>query len=241
MIETILFDLDGTLLPMDEEKFAKAYFHLLCEKVAPLGYEPEKTLTTILKCTGDVLANDGKMTNEEVFWNGFSAVFGNKVYEDRNVFDEFYKNEFNLARDTCGYDERAGRTIKKLKELGYKIIIATNPIFPAFGTLSRIRWAGLDYEDFELITTYENSSFCKPNPNYYSEILSKHGLDPADCLMVGNDCEEDMVAATLGLKVFLLTDNLINRKNLDISKFPQGGYPELWKFLDKTLDGGFNI
>ena len=41
-LTTVLFDLDGTLLPMDQEEFVRAYFHKMAGKLAPLGYEPEK-------------------------------------------------------------------------------------------------------------------------------------------------------------------------------------------------------
>ena len=42
MIHMILFDLDGTLLPMDQEVFTRAYFRRLAEKLAPRGYDPEQ-------------------------------------------------------------------------------------------------------------------------------------------------------------------------------------------------------
>ena len=90
-------------------------------------------------------------------------------------------------------------------------------------------------EDFELITTYENSSYCKPNPKYYVEILEKTGLKPEECLMVGINAEEDMIAESLGMKVFLLTDCLINEKHADISKYPQGGFEELKTFLQAQI------
>ena len=41
MIKTILFDLDGTLLPMDQDAFTKAYFKSLSEYLLPFGYEPK--------------------------------------------------------------------------------------------------------------------------------------------------------------------------------------------------------
>ena len=115
--------------------------------------------------------------------------------------------------------------------MGYQVILATNPLFPAIATQSRIRWAGLEPEDFERITTYENARFCKPNPDYYREILGKLNLNPSDCLMVGNDVDEDMIAETLGMKVFLLTDCLINRNQADISRYPSGGFPELLQYV----------
>jgi FMN phosphatase YigB (HAD superfamily) len=117
------------------------------------------------------------------------------------------------------------------KEKGLRVALATNPIFPAIATESRIRWSGLSPEDFELYTTYENSRFCKPNPEYYRDILAQLNVKPEECLMVGNDVEEDMVAQTLGMQVFLLTDCLINQKNADISVYPHGGYPELMEYI----------
>ena len=111
------------------------------------------------------------------------------------------------------------------------MVLATNPLCPAIATQSRARWAGLTPEDFALITTYENSAFCKPNPDYYREILGKLNLKPEECLMVGNDVQEDMVARMLGMEVFLLTDCIINRDGTDISRFPNGGFDDLLAFL----------
>lgn len=47
MIKNILFDLDGTLLPMDMEKFTHGYFKRLVAKAAPRGYEPEKLIKSV--------------------------------------------------------------------------------------------------------------------------------------------------------------------------------------------------
>lgn len=44
MIKAILFDLDGTLLPMDNDAFTKYYFKLLCKKLAPMGYDPQQCI-----------------------------------------------------------------------------------------------------------------------------------------------------------------------------------------------------
>lgn len=35
----VMFDLDGTLLPMDMDEFTTGYFKMLAAKVAPRGYE----------------------------------------------------------------------------------------------------------------------------------------------------------------------------------------------------------
>ena len=120
--------------------------------------------------------------------------------------------------------------VHSVKEMGLRVALATNPIFPAFATESRIRWAGLEPEDFELYTTYENIGFCKPNPDYYLEIAKRLGVRPEQCLMVGNDVTEDMVAKTIG--IFLLTDCLINKERKNIAEYPRGSFIQLMQYID---------
>ena len=114
------------------------------------------------------------------------------------------------------------------------MVLATNPIFPREATRNRIRWAGFEPESFEYYTTYENSCYCKPNPKYYLELIGKLGLKPEECLMVGNDVGEDMIAEKIGMKVFLITDCLINKNDEDISKYPHGGFKEYMKFIENS-------
>lgn len=120
---------------------------------------------------------------------------------------------------------------KLQKAYGSEPVLATNPLFPAIATESRMIWAGLCPGDFVLYTTYENSHYCKPNLKYYEEILDKLECKSEECLMVGNDVTEDMIAETLGMQVFLLTDCLLNRKQIDVSGYRQGGFKELQKLL----------
>ena len=230
-IKTIMFDLDGTLLPMDQEQFTKYYFGLLAKKLAPYGYDAEQLISGIWAGTAAMVKNDGSCTNEEAFWKKFSALMGKKVVEDKPLFEEFYRVEFQGARASCGFAPQAAGLVAKLKAAGYRVLLATNPIFPAIATENRIRWAGLEPEDFELYTTYENSCHCKPNPDYYRDILNSMALDPAECLMVGNDATEDTAAELTGMQVFLLTDCLINKENKDLSRWPHGGFDELEKFI----------
>ncbi len=230
-ITTILFDLDGTLLPMDEKEFIKAYFGLLSKKLATVGYEPETLVNAIWSGTAAMVGNDGRNTNEEIFWIKFEEIFGERIYQDKKYFDEFYHNEFMKIKDVCGFNPQARVLIDLVKKMGFRIICATNPVFPAVATENRMRFAGISPEDFEFYTTYENSSHCKPNPDYYREILEKINCSPQECLMVGNDAKEDMVAAQLGMKVFLLKDCLINKDSIDISQYPQGDYNDLINYI----------
>lgn len=232
-IRTILFDLDGTLLPMDQDVFVEAYFKRLAMKLAPHGYEPKKLISAIWQGTMAMIANDGRCTNEEAFWNHFAGIFGEDCRKDEPIFAEYYRNEFQQVADACGFNPEAAKTIAALKQQGYRLVLATNPIFPAIATESRMRWAGLNQDDFELYTTYENIGCCKPNLDYYREILRRIGCQPEECLMVGNDVGDDMCARELGMDVFLLTDCLINKENADISVYPNGSFKELLDYIGR--------
>ena len=98
--------------------------------------------------------------------------------------------------------------------------------------LRLLRQAGLVPEDFEIYTTYEASTFCKPNPAYYLEVARTLGVKPEECLMVGNDATEDMAAREVGMDVFLLTDCLINAKNRDLNAYPRGDFAALNAYID---------
>lgn len=234
-MKTVLFDLDGTLLPMDQDEFIKAYLGGLATKMVPYGYDPNKLIQGIWSGTKAMVTNDGSMTNEERFWQAFGELYEENIRKDEPLFDDFYHNEFRFVSFSCGHTPLSGELITWLKEKGCRCVLATNPIFPAVATGARMQWAGIKAADFDLVTTYENSRFCKPNPNYYREILEKIGEVPENCIMVGNDVTEDMIARELGIEVFLLTDCMINKDNKDISQYPHGSFQALRAFLEEHI------
>lgn len=228
---TVLFDLDGTLLPMDQERFARGYFGRLTRKMAQHGYDPKRFMDAIWAGSAAMVKNDGKDTNEAVFFRTFNRVCGKDITADMPYLDEFYRKEFDGVKNDCGFTPEAKQTVELVKSLGLRIALATNPLFPSVATECRIRWCGLDPSDFEFYTAYENSSFCKPNLDYYRSVTEKLGVTFDECLMVGNDVGEDMIAEDLGMRVFLLTDCLINRAQKDINRYPHGSFAELHRFL----------
>lgn len=230
--KAVFFDLDGTLLPMDQDLFIKEYFGRMAASIARHGYEPRKLIDVILKGTGIMIGNDGSRTNEQALWDYFCSVYGEEARADMRLFELFYEQEFDEARACCGRDERAAQVIARVKERGLRAILATNPLFPPVATLKRIGWAGLRAQDFDLITTYDNSRFCKPNPRYFEDILSALGLRAEECVMVGNDTSDDLSAAQLGMPVFILTDCLINAKGVDLSSLPHGSFEQLFDWIN---------
>ena len=232
-IKMVLFDLDGTLLPMDQDKFMKAYFGGLAKRLAPMGYDPDRLVKGIFAGTAAMVKNDGKRTNENVFWGAFSAVCKENARADEPYFYQFYVEEFDKVKDSCGYEPKAAVAVRAIQDMGFRVALATNPLFPSIATEKRIGWCGLCHDEFELFTAYENSSHCKPNLDYYREVIEKLGVKAEECLMVGNDVQEDMITEQLGMKVFLITRDLINRGGEDISRYPQGGFDELLEFVEK--------
>ena len=208
--KAILFDLDGTLLPMDMDVFMKAYFKELCVSLAKYGVPAEKLVQCVWAGTKSMVKNDGSVTNDKRFWDTFLSLTG--IVSD-TILDEteyFYSHEFNRARHATGENLLARETVEAARGKGRKVVLATNPLFPMAAQISRISWIGLAPDDFDLITAYETDSYCKPNPAYYAEICARIGVSPDECLMIGNDVGEDMLAAmAAGIDGYLITDCMI--------------------------------
>lgn len=203
----IMFDLDGTLLPMDIEGFMKYYFGGLSQAVAPLGMKSETLISAVWAGTKAMMKNDGQATNMEVFWKTFEALTGADAAAYRPVCDAFYSTGFHAARAATKDNPLAKEAVLAARKKAEKVILATNPLFPMEGQKTRLSWLGLTPEDFDLVTSYESDSYCKPNPQYYLSICQRMGVEPTRCLMIGNDDREDMHAArAAGLETWLVTD-----------------------------------
>ena len=236
-IKAVLFDLDGTLLQMDQDHFIDTYLGAIAQHLAAYGYDPALFAKALWKGTGAMIKNDGTRKNEEVFWSVFKALFPERdIDADLPYFEEFYEKKFDsVAPLVATPDPRSKKTVELVRSKGLRIALATAPLFPSVATEKRIAWAGLSPDDFELFTTYENCYFAKPSLDYYRSVCDRMGILPEECLMVGNDVDDDMVARDLGMKVFLLTDHLVNRKDADISVYPNGSFDELWTYIDSLI------
>lgn len=230
--QAILFDLDGTLLPMDQDRFTRAYFEGVTRALSPFGHDPQTLISVIWKGTGAMVKNDGSRPNEEAFWQAYEKLLPGNIPAEKAAFERFYETDFSRAREVCGYDPGAAELIRSLKAAGFTLGLASNPIFPRIAQVERMRWAGVKEEDFAWITTYENASTCKPNPRYYLETARALHVEPEACLMVGNDVDEDMEAASAaGMDVFLMTHSLLNRSGKDVSRYPRGSFSDALAYV----------
>ena len=232
MLQAILFDLDGTLLPMDNDQFTQVYFHHLAATAAQWGYTDSKLLVKAVWAGVEAMVkNQGQTSNYDAFWATFGSIMGQESLKDIPKFSTFYDNQFHLARSATFPAPLARDVVEMAHRKADKVILATNPIFPANGDATRLSWIDLKMEDFDLVTDYANSCHSKPNPAYYRDILVQFDLDPARCLMVGNDVQEDVeAAAAAGIPTWLLRDHMINRNDTSVT-CPGGSYQELLEFL----------
>ena len=212
-VKAVFFDLDGTLLPMDEARFTRFYFNELSKEVKQFGIELMPLSVSIWKGVKAMVKNDGTMTNYERFWISFFEDFPQLLSRKEEVIaaiGNFYATNFAKAKAVTGENPLAEKVIRLLQEQGYPLVLATNPIFPYTATVTRMSFVGLTPADFLEVSAYENSSYAKPNPDYYTDMLERSGFKPEEVLMIGNDFGEDVVPTRqLGMRSVLVSDCLL--------------------------------
>ncbi len=210
------------------------YFRLLTGEFCNID-PPEVLIEKLMKSTTDMIKNDGKRTNKDVFTDSFMKMV--EIDDEEGLmgrFDNFYRDKFPDLKNHFELDNKAEQLINLLKKADYDLVIATNPLFPRAAITERIRWAGLDPADFCYITSYENMHFCKPDPGFFRELLDKLNLKASECIMIGNDMEEDIIAGKLGFTTFLVDDFKIDRNTNSINPDWQGSFRELIDYFKKT-------
>lgn len=231
-MNTILFDLDGTLLPMDIDHFLDLYFHNMGKHFYNWT-DPKQLAKNVLQATEVMIrTNDGR-TNEAIFMEHFESLIEGDIQAYKEHFSKYYETLFTNVKASTYQSKEMIEAVRILKEKGYTLVIATNPLFPYRANIHRITWAGLDPQWFTHITSFEDNRYSKPYPQFFQEVLDKIGKQPEECMMVGNDVFDDLPAATLGISTYLLTDCLINTYNLDNTANYTGSYSDFLAFVQQ--------
>ncbi|MBD3289269.1 HAD hydrolase-like protein, partial [candidate division KSB1 bacterium] len=205
-LKAVLFDLDNTLILFQETRFYESYNRALYAYFKDI-MKPDEFAEKLLHSTHKIVENDGSLTNLEHFMNSFASGDSQDKDDILKRFETFYENEFAQFQSLMNPAEGAREVMEHSIDSGLKLVIATNPMFPLNVQQMRIDWAGVGDLSFELITSVENSTYCKPNLQYYLEITNKIDVSPDQCLMVGNDPFNDMIASKTGMKTYLTTDS----------------------------------
>jgi pyrophosphatase PpaX len=175
-INTLLFDLDGTLIDTNE-LIISTYLHTL-EKYYPGKFTRE-----------DVLPFLGPTLHE---------VFG-EMDPDRVEEMVLEYRTYNLANHDALVKEFAGvmETIETLKKKGYKLAIVTTKREDV--AFKGLRLMKLD-SYFDVMIAYDHVKKVKPDPEPIFLALEKLGSKPEEALMVGDNFHDVLAGKNAGTK-----------------------------------------
>ncbi|OLS37885.1 pyrophosphatase PpaX [Bacillus sp. MRMR6] len=175
-INTILFDLDGTLIDTNE-LIISTYLHTL-DKYFPGQYGRE-----------DVLPFLGPTLHE---------VFGNMDPEKVEEMVVEYRT-FNLANHDALVKEFAGviETVEILKKKGYKLAIVTTKREDV--ALKGMRLMKLD-PFFDVVVAYDHVKKVKPDPEPIMLALEQLNAKPEEAMMVGDNFHDILAGKNAGTK-----------------------------------------
>lgn len=238
MIKVILFDLDGTLLPMNTDAFVKNYLKELAPRVAHI-MDPNHFIKALWAGTEAMIRNlEHDKTNEQVFEETFLSLANVKKEDIWPTLDDFYEKVFPTFSYLCTPSPLAKKIAIEAMGQGYRVAVATNPVFPKAAIYERLNWAGVLDVPFEIVTVYEDSTYTKPHREYYQNLCERLEVNPEECLMIGNDKQEDMAAAQIGMKTFLVEGWVIDRGQPQFSIDDHGTLEQLYEKL-KNKEGLF--
>jgi len=205
MISAILFDLDGTLLDNDVERFLPTYLKALGKFMA-VRIDPARLQDALMAGTKAMLDNtDPEVTLQQAFESVFFPRIGMERESLVPEFDRFYAERFPALKDLTRPMDMAFQAVELSFGLRWKVAVATNPLFPLAAIKQRLMWAGFDPEvaSFDLVPSYESMHFAKPHPEFVAEVLGRIAAQPREAVFVGNDPAQDLEPArTLGLATF---------------------------------------
>ena len=230
--KAILFDLDATLIPFDQKEMSREFF------ASTHDFERDNNIPGFAEAFSYAFAqcklNHGDCVNKEVFDRCFQEKL--EVDDLDSLMDDFYTTSFTVTKKVLQYRGSEKAMLNSLRDHGKLLICATNPVFPMSATITRMDWAGICPEDFDLVTLHTESTWCKPNPQYYLEILHRFDLAPEDVVMIGNDTLDDLGALEAGIYSVLIDDFLINRSEINVDDCVRISYENFLESVNKMAE-----
>lgn len=236
MLKAVLFDLDGTLLPMHESEFIKKYGELLFVKMSKLGLDGQKLGKLIWTSMDYMNLSDGSKGNDVIFDETFKEFYQEEADKYKEILLDYYSNDFLGTKAICKDNPLAKSIVNFVKENNLICILATNPVYPKVATKNRMNFIGLEESDFDIYTHHGNSRFTKTNPKYYQDLLDKFNLKPEEVLLFGNNTYEDgETSLKCNIKTFLIDGYVIFDKrstnNFEIIKM-EDVIPTIKKYIE---------
>lgn len=226
-IQAVLFDLDGTLVDVDMHRFVPIYLRRLTEHMSD-QVNPNRAAQTLHHAVAAMFANtDAGRTLESILLEVLESELAIAPERYAECLELFYRNDLQTLRPLVKGHPLSSQLIQASLARGWKVVLATNPIFPRVVIDARVAWGDLDGDAFHHVTAYETAHFCKPSPSFFEEILDRLKIPAERCVMVGNDTLHDLSASQVGMRTCLLTPWSIKRPGADYKADWQGRHEEL--------------
>jgi len=231
--EAVLFDLDGTLLQVRMEEFIPTYLGQLATRFAPQISVERFRRAVRAVIHGLLTVRPAGPSNEALFLAGIERQLGIAPEAFRAAFADWAATEMAGLQTLIEPLPEARALVEAALAGGRAVVIATNPVFPRALIEARLDWGGLAGLPFTLVTSFENTRHCKPDPGYFLDLAATLNLPPERCLMVGNDTCHDLAACRVGMPTFLVDTWLIEREEGCFEPAWRGSHAELLAFLEK--------
>jgi phosphoglycolate phosphatase-like HAD superfamily hydrolase len=125
MIKNILFDLDGTLLPVNQDEFVIKVMSVMEDELKKTDLDSTDFLKGMLKGIDTIVKeSNGSCTNEELFWTIFNKYSNIEAKKAKDFFVNFYNGAYLLATETVVYNTKIADAVTFLKNKGYNLVLA---------------------------------------------------------------------------------------------------------------------
>jgi FMN phosphatase YigB (HAD superfamily) len=232
-LKAVFFDLDGTLLDVEMSGFIATYIEGLSIHFADVALRYTVRSAFREAMVAVMAGNGGFESNEKLFF----AVLRQRLGIDADFFygrlDNYCDDGLLRLQPFIRPLPLVRQILERCRDRDLKVVLATNPIFPRSIIDARLEWGGIADFPFDLVTSLENTRFCKPDPRYYKDLLDGFDLAAKEAIMVGNDTENDLAARAAGMKTFLVETCLIDRGNGFRPDY-RGSHQELLRFLEEN-------
>ena len=226
-IRAVLFDLDGTLIDVDMNRFVPMYLRRLTDYMSD-QVNPALATEALHHAVAAMFANvDASRTLESILLEVLETELAISPELYAECLEQFCQNDLESLRHLVTVHPLAAQLIGSSRNRGWEVVLATNPIFPRSVIDARLNWAELDSEVFHHVTAYETAHFCKPSAGFFEEVLERLQLSAEACLMVGNDTLHDLSASRVGMQTCLLTPWSIKRPGVHFKADWQGRHEDL--------------
>ena len=176
LYKLVIFDFDGTLYEPNKMAKSLVFGDLLN---AFKAYKERKARKAMR-------GND--YGNSENFYTEFFARIGNNAKEW--YFDKYMPLMVKILKTRFEARPHAQEIIDKLQNSGTKVVVLSDYTFVA----ERMAAIGLSLPQEQLFST-EDFGALKPVARPFLELASKYGIEPSNCLIVGDRPDTDLAGA----------------------------------------------